>query len=182
MSQRPCDLVLVKGAPGVGKSTAARLLARQFPKGALIEVDTLRGMVIEVNWKDQAEHRSVLRMAAHLATDFLRAGFSPVVLVDTFSGDKLAGFLDVFRPENPDARVFVATLHASEAVLQHRVLHREVGGFRDLAICLRINREVVRDAAPFETLIDTTERSPNEVAETIVAGMSVPAAPTGPVR
>lgn len=182
MSQRPCDLVLVKGAPGVGKSTAARLLARQFPKGVLIEVDTLRGMVIEVNWKDQAEHRSVLRMAAHLATDFLRAGFSPVVLVDTFSGDKLAGFLDVFRPENPDARV-VATLHASEAAPRNiGCFIEKVGGFRDLAICLRINREVVRDAAPFETLIDTTERSPNEVAETIVAGMSVPAAPTGPVR
>lgn len=159
---------MIKGAPGVGKSTAARLVSRQFPAGALIEVDTLRRMVIDVNWKDQAEHRGVLDLSARLAADFLRARFSPVILVDTFSGDKVHGFLTAFLSERPQGRAFVAVLHASDDILKQRVEHREADGFRDMTICARINHEVVLDVSPFETLIDTSARSPSEVARAIL--------------
>jgi broad-specificity NMP kinase len=158
---------LIKGAPGVGKSAAARLLAKQFPTSALVEVDKLRGMVMDVNWKDQAVHRSILDLSARLAADFLRKGFSPVILVDTFSGDKVHGFLASFRSACPQGRVFVAVLHASEDILRQRVLNREAGGFRDMTTCGRINQEVVCDASPFETLIDTSARSPAEVAREV---------------
>lgn len=162
------DLILLKGAPGVGKSTTAKLLARHFPSGVRIEVDTLRGMVIDVDWTDQAEHRSLLTLSAQLAAGFLRAGFAPVVLIDTFSGDKIDGFLAAFRSECPQSRACVTVLHASDGLLRERVLNRDEDGFRDIDIALRINHESVRDARPFELLLDTSNLSPGDVAGAIL--------------
>lgn len=163
------ELILLKGAPGVGKSTAARLLASQFASGVRIEVDDLRKMVVAVRWTDQAEHRNVLLLSAQLAAGFLRSGFAPVILVDMFSGDKIDLFLARFRADCPQARPFVAALHATTAVLRDRVLNREEGGFRDLEISMRLNEEVASDLRPFERLIETSALSPAEVAELIVA-------------
>lgn len=163
------DLILLKGAPGVGKSTAAKLLAGHFPSGVRVEVDALRQMVIGVNWKDQVDHRRILTLSAQLAAGFLRSGFAPVILIDTFSGDKINGFLSAFRAECPQSRVFIGVLYASDEVLRQRVIGREADGFRDIPITLRTNLESVRDAQPFETLIDTNNLSPIDVANAISA-------------
>lgn len=171
MNSATPDLILLKGAPGVGKSTVAKVLAHHFASGVRIEVDTLRGMVIGVNWTDQVEHRIVLGLAARLAVGFLHTRMTPVILVDTFSGDKIHGFLDAFRSECPECRVFVAVMHASEDVLRQRILGREADGFRDIPIATRTNRESVCDARSFETLIDTSRLSPEEVAHIILTAM-----------
>lgn len=171
------DLILLKGAPGVGKSTAAKALALHLPSGVRIEVDNLRSMVNTVKWTDQSEHRAVLTLGAKLAAGFLRAGFGPVIVVDTFSGDKVDGFLGAFRAEFPQGQVCVNVLHASDAVLRTRVLGRDADGFRDLTIACQINQEVVRDARPFETMIDTSGITPSEVAHTIFTAMHAASAP-----
>ncbi|MCA9289444.1 MAG: AAA family ATPase [Phycisphaerales bacterium] len=162
------DLILLKGAPGVGKSTTAKLLAQHLPSGVRVEVDTLRQMVVSVDWTNQAEHRSLLALSAQLAAGFLRTGFAPVILVDTFSGDKIDGFLDAFRSESPLSRVLVAVLHASEGVLRGRVRNRDADGFSNIDIALRINQEVVRDVRPFEMLLDSSDLAPADVAATIL--------------
>jgi predicted kinase len=167
------DLILLKGAPGVGKSTAAKLLARHFMSGVRIEVDTLRGMVIDVKWTNQAEHQNLLTLAAQLAAGFLRLGFAPVILIDTFSGDKMDCFLAAFRSECPQGRVFVALLHASDSVLRQRLLNRETEAFRDMTISMRINQESVHDARPFEMLIDTSNLPPTDVAQAILAAIAI---------
>ena len=172
------DLILLKGAPGVGKSTAAKIIASHFPSGVRIEVDTLRQMVISVNWKNQAEHRSLLTLSAQLAVGFLRSGFAPVILIDTFNGDKRDGFLAAVRSECPQSRVFEAVLHASEAVLRQRVLNRDSEAFRDITIAMRINHELVRDARPSDLLIDTSSLSPTDVANAILRLAGDPAAGT----
>ena len=167
----PADLILLKGAPGVGKSSAARELAGLLASGVRVEVDELRRMVVAVNWTDQTEHRKLLELGAQLAAGYIRLGFAPVILVDTFSGDKIDGFLESFRKFTTEGRIFVAVLHAPDDVLRSRVEAREEGGFRDLAISTRLNLEAVRDARPFEGLIDTNARSPTEVAKAILAAM-----------
>ncbi|MFO0833342.1 MAG: AAA family ATPase [Phycisphaerales bacterium] len=162
------DLILLKGAPGVGKSTAAKLLAQHFPSGVRIEVDTLRQMVISVDWTNQAEHRKLLTLSAQLATGFLRSGFSPVILVDTFSGDKIDGFLTEFHAQCPSKRACAIVLHAAEDVLRERLSNREAGGFRDIDISMRINSEAVRDARPSERVLDTSSLSPTDVMGAIL--------------
>jgi broad-specificity NMP kinase len=175
MSTASPDLILLKGAPGVGKSTAAKLLAHQFPSGVRVEVDTLRQMVIAVDWTNQAEHRKLLTLSAQLAAGFLRSGFSPVILVDTFSGDKIDGFLTEFHAQCPSKRVCVVVLHAADDVLRERVSNREEGAFRDIGISMRINHESVRDARPHELVLDTSTLSPAEVMGAILRITSGPA-------
>ena len=168
MSASLPDLILLKGAPGVGKSTTAKLLAQHLPSGVRVEVDTLRQMVVSVNWTNQAEHLSLLALSAQLAAGFIRTGFAPVILVDTFSGDKIDGFLDAFRSGSPLSRVLVAVLHASEGVLRERVRNRDADGFSNIDIALRINQEVVRDVRPFELLLDSSDLAPADVAATVL--------------
>ncbi|MBX3316382.1 MAG: AAA family ATPase [Phycisphaeraceae bacterium] len=168
MKTPSADLILLKGAPGVGKSTTAKLLAPHFPSGVRIEVDALRQMVTFVDWTNQAEHRSLLKLSAKLAAGFIHSGQSPVILVDTFSGDKIDGFLATFREESPQSRVFVAVLHASDEVLRQRITDRDGDAFRDIPIAMRINHESIVGAQPFETLIDTTSLVPTGVADAIL--------------
>jgi len=87
MSQAP-DVIIIRGAPGVGKSELGKALARHFSLGAKVEVDALRKMVNGVKWTDQAEHIKLLGLAAGTVAEFARLGFRPVIVVDTFSGDK----------------------------------------------------------------------------------------------
>lgn len=171
MKTPSADLILLKGAPGVGKSTTAKLLARHFPSGVRIEVDALRQMVTFVDWTNQAEHRNLLKLSAKLAAGFIHSGQSPVILVDTFSGDKIDGFFATFREESPQSSVFVAVLHASDEVLRQRMTDREGETFRDISIATRINHDSVAGAQPFETLIDTTSLAPTRVADAILAAI-----------
>jgi len=129
-------------------------------------------MVTSVDWTNQAEHRAVLALGARLAAGFLRSGFAPVILVDTFSGDKLNGFLAAFQEEYPQGRVCVTVLHASESVLRDRVLNREGDGFRDVQVSTRLNNDAIRDLRPFEHVINTSGYSPAEVAMTILATLA----------
>ncbi|MBX9719657.1 MAG: AAA family ATPase [Microbacteriaceae bacterium] len=176
MSGVPPDLVLLKGAPGVGKTTAAKLLAGYLPSGARVEVDTLRQMVISVDWTNQAEHRCLLAISARLAAGFLNAGIAPVIVVDTFSGGKVDGFLSELYAHRPAVRVCAVTLYASEAALRKRILHREPGGFRNATIACRINRESKRHSHAFEHVLDTTAMTPEGVCRAILRLADFPAA------
>ena len=92
MSGSKADVLLVRGAPGVGKTTACRKLRKLIPEGAVIEVDALRGMIAGVRWVDTEHHLVALDHALLLIRAFLEKGFRPVVLVDTFSRGKLQRF------------------------------------------------------------------------------------------
>jgi chloramphenicol 3-O-phosphotransferase len=166
------NLILLKGAPGVGKSSTARWLAKHFPSGVRIEVDDLRNMVMRVQWTNQLEHRKVLGLSARLAAGFITEGFGPVVLIDTFSGDKLRQFLSTLRDNSPEVYPFVAGLYASDDVLRRRIENREPGGFRDLEVSSRINREVVADESSIDILIDTSLLTPEDVASAVITALA----------
>lgn len=69
------DVIIIRGAPGSGKSTLAKLLATHFPNGARVEVDSLRGMVISVDWTNQTEHKNILSLAINVVRDFHALGY-----------------------------------------------------------------------------------------------------------
>lgn len=163
----PPDIVVLRGAPGVGKSSAAKCLASLFPGGARVEVDLLRTMIISVDWKNQEEHIRMLDAAAGFTNDLAGFGFRPVIVVDTFSGDKLTRFLDVLRGLNAARTVRAFALHAQDEVLRSRLALRPADEFKDFAIGDKLNRDVLRVRYPGELLIDTTSRPPEGVATMI---------------
>lgn len=157
---------VLRGAPGVGKSTVARCLKASLPRSAVIEVDALRGMRAAVRWTDRACQELGLREAARLAEAFHAAGDWPVVIVDTC----LEGRLDLLVGSLA-AEPLIITLWAGDEVLLSRAKHRD-GGFGDERVILEMN--AAARASVGDSAIDTTSASATEVADAILlrAGMS----------
>lgn len=164
----PPDVIIIRGAPGSGKSELGKALAKHYPQGARVEVDALRKMVISVNWTNQAEHIKLLGLAAGTTAEFVRLGFRPVVVIDTFSGDKVDGFLDRLSQTCPALNIRLYALYISEEVLAQRLASRPDGLFKDLAIATKLNADVLRIRRPEEFQIDGSELTPNQLAASLV--------------
>ena len=161
------DVVLIRGAPGAGKSQVAKCLSSYFPRGAKVEVDSLRGMVISVDWTNQQEHINLLQVAAGVTRDFLRFGFRPVIVVDTFSGDKINRFVATLRQLEGSPSIGIFGLYASANVLRARLQKRPPGDFKDFEISKKLNDDVLRIKNPEEHQIDTSGLSPMQTAEEV---------------
>jgi tRNA uridine 5-carbamoylmethylation protein Kti12 len=167
MRKHAVDLLLVRGAPGVGKSTAVRTLRKHIGSGAVVEVDHVRGMIADVRWVDTAHHLAALGVTRGIIHSFLSRGFRPVIVVDTFSGGKLRQFVADLAEETY-VRYRVASLHAAADTLLARVAGRPTNEYREPDVSLLLNDEVLRNRHPREELIDTTHLSPGDVAKLLL--------------
>ncbi|KAF0176896.1 MAG: hypothetical protein FD161_2840 [Limisphaerales bacterium] len=166
------DIIIIRGAPGVGKSQAAKCLESFFPDGVKIEVDILRKFVISVDWKNQQEHKNLLSVAARLAREYRTLGFAPVIVVDTFSGDKVNGFLEVLRDMGGDLKIRQFALYVSEEVLKERLGRRSSDEFKDLAISQKLNADVLKGLPDGACRIDTSQLTPKGTAEKMASLLS----------
>jgi hypothetical protein len=159
MSAPVAEVLLVRGAPGVGKSSAVRAARKLLPDGAIVEVDDLRGMIAAVRWSDRLHHELALAHAALLVNSFLAKGFTPVLIVDTFS----RGLADPFartlgRPYR------IASLVADADTLRQRIEGRPANQFRDHDVSLALNAQTRHDRFEHDVLVDTTGLRADEVA------------------
>lgn len=168
MSASRVDVIIIRGAPGVGKSQVAKVLAGRFPKGAKVEVDALRKMVNSVRWTDQDEHIKLLGLAARVTSEFARMGFRPVIVVDTFSGDKVNGFLHTLKQHDAQFHVALFGLTAAAEILAQRLNGRPQDQFKDFEIARQLNADVVKIRRPEEVQVDTSALSPEQTADRII--------------
>ena len=166
------DIIILKGAPASGKSQTAKSLTLFFPKGVKIEVDILRQMVISVDWKNQAEHINLLQVAARLAYDFHKLNFKPVIVVDTFSGDKIKNFIATLKQLDASLCIKIFSLYVTEDVLKKRLEARPVGEFKDFGISKKLNEDVLKYRFDAEHQIDTSADLPAQTAEMIYREIS----------
>lgn len=171
MSVSTPDVIILRGAPGVGKSTLAKELSKHFPKGVRLEVDTLRSMVISVDWTNRQEHKVLLQVAARLTCQFLELGFKPVIVVDTFSGDKVKAFLKAIVTTEHTPLVKTYALHTSPDVLSMRLAARRAGLFRDIDVSKKLNSDVLKISRPADTLLDTSVLAARQIAELILESL-----------
>jgi len=132
-----------------------------------VEVDVLRKMVISVDWKNQQEHINLLQVAARLTHQFINIGFSPVIVVDTFSGDKIDRFIDTLRELDASFETKLFGLYVSDEVLRTRLEARSWDEFKDFVISKKLNEDVLKIKHASEFQIDTTGRSPAQTAEVV---------------
>jgi hypothetical protein len=165
MLQEQVDIVILRGAPASGKSQSGKSLATFFPKGVKIEIDSLRNMVISPDWKNQNEHINILNLSIKVVAEFLLLGFKPIIVVDTFSGDKMDKYLEELRQIDRGLSIKIFGLHVSEEELVKRIESRESWEFRDVDICLRLNGDTVKFKYSSEYQINTTGLLPLETAK-----------------
>jgi len=137
-----------------------------------IEVDNVRQMVVSVDWKNQAEHINLLQVSARLAHDFLKLDFKPVIVVDTFSGDKIKNFMVDLNQLDASLRIKIFSLHANEEVLKTRLELRPAGEFKDFGISKKLNDDVVKFKLDAEHLIDTSCLLPAQTASLMYQEMA----------
>ena len=107
---------------------------------------------------------ALLGLAAGTVAEFWRLGFRPVIVIDTFSGDKVDGFLERLRQSSPALVIQLYALHLSEEVLTKRLASRPDGVFKDLAIAKKLNADVLKIRRPEEIQIDGAALTPAEHA------------------
>jgi Cdc6-like AAA superfamily ATPase len=161
------DVIIIRGAPGSGKSQTAKSLSQFFPKGIRLEVDTIRQMVISVDWTNQQEHINMLQISTSLVDNFLKLGFSPVIVIDTFSGDKINRYLDILQEIDGSAAIKVFGLFTTDDELKRRLELRPKDQFKDFPICKKLNDDVLQIKCANEYQINTTGRSAMETAQII---------------
>lgn len=167
MKREKSDVIIIRGAPGTGKSQTAKCLAGFFPSGIRMEIDNLRSMVISVAWTNQTEHINILHLSTKVVYDFIHLEFCPVIVVDTFSGNKVLQYLDDLHQLDKNLVISVFTLYATEEELKNRIESRSKEEFKDLNICNQINEEVQKIKYDFEFRINTTGLIAMETAEMI---------------
>ncbi|MBL0911199.1 MAG: AAA family ATPase [Bacteroidia bacterium] len=161
------DIIVIRGAPGTGKSQTSKNLALLFPKGVRMEVDTIRQMVISVDWENQQEHIHMLQASAKLGLEFLNLGCRPVIIVDTFSGDKINRFLETLYEHNKHLQIKIFALYTTDDELKRRLGLRTNGEFKNYTICKKLNDDVLRWKHESEFQINTTGLLPKQTAEKV---------------
>ncbi len=167
MQFKKVDIIILRGCPASGKSQTAKNLAPFFPKGVRLEVDNLRNMVISVNWTNQQEHINLLQLSAGLVHDFLKLNFSPIIVVDTFSGDKINKYLETLYGFDKDLSIKIFGLFTTDAELKRRLDLRTNTEFKDFSICKQLNDDVQRWKHKTEYQIDTSGLLSAQTAEKI---------------
>lgn len=116
-------ICLITGPAGVGKSTIAKLLAKEFAKTAKIDVDYIRKMIIHgyvMPFRDNKTTREQLLLsrknACSLARNFVQSGFS--VFIDDVITKKSS--LDFYLKNLTGYKVLVFLLFCNKNVLQKR--------------------------------------------------------------
>jgi predicted kinase len=140
-------LVLINGAPGMGKSTLARRYAEDHPLTLVLDIDQVRGML--GRWLDSPAEAGVLarRMAVEMADVHLRSGHDVVVpqflgrvtfvqLLEQLCGRVGATFTEVaLLSSREDARDRFTGRTESSPSAQHReaaLLVEQSGGLDEL--------------------------------------------------
>lgn len=176
-------IFLVAGAPAVGKSKTARVLASHFQKSIHIPVDNIRDMVasglaLPGEWTELLveQLRLAREGAAHLARIYNKAGFA--VVIDDFwdPNGQLAEYNPLFR----EAIVHKILLYPSQRTAEERNLKRSgagdiseyiAGGIREVYEHLRT--EAVNLERRGWLILDSSEWTVEQTAQAVLRGVSL---------
>lgn len=163
MNTEKYDIILVRGAPAIGKSSLGRRLRKEFTKGVVVEVDTVRAMINSVKWVQKEEHMNALRATEKLCKSYYSDGYKPIIVIDTFNPSKLDYFVDLFKDKN----IIVVSLYANNATLKYRLDNREKG-FKDWEMTKILNDEVGKYRHPKEIMLDTSKLDKEKVLKSFL--------------
>lgn len=147
------DLLLVRGAPGIGKSTIGSLFRRFAHGGVVIDIDDVRRMTNDelFLYGENEHYRNAIVVVQGMVESYLVAGYSPVIVIDVFC----ANILNLFRAKIYPGPAISATLYAQNSVLLGRMRDR-IKGYINLEVAERVNCHMLDTREMTDIWIDTT--------------------------
>lgn len=153
----------------MGKSTLIKLLKKKYENGVTVEVDTIRGMINNVKWINKDEHIHSLNATLALSREYLKAGYSPIIIVDTLGKSRMKQFtimLNQTTIKGRPVKYYTISLYCKDDLLVKRITNRP-DGFKDIIASRIINNEMSKSEFPPELLIDTSNLTPKQVLEVV---------------
>ena len=156
-------LIIINGPAGVGKTTVARKLANFGENSACIHGDDFKGYIIKRNLNAVATGLGY-KNGATVSSNFINGGYDLVIFEYVFENDvHLPKYLNNLDADCP---VFLVTLWADQNTVVKREAQRQE---RE-----RLGARVLECYSAMQTaldklglVIDTTNKSPDEVAEEV---------------
>ncbi|MBU0550605.1 ATP-binding protein [Myxococcota bacterium] len=160
MTRHVPEIVLLRGASGVGKSTLSDLLKASGVVAAVVEVDSIRHMLAGISWSSPTQHWSTLEGALALTGAFVKRGLWPVLVVDALDNPalpKVRGCLS-------EHQVAFVALWCDADELTSRLTGR-AKAYSEGDISQYVNANIGAREFAFEVVLDTTAQAPSETAE-----------------
>jgi broad-specificity NMP kinase len=164
------DLIIIHGAPGVGKTTIGRILKRKM-NGVLLDLDWIRSKHLDDAWTNcsPVEEEMSYRILLRTIGEYISHGYKDILL-NTSDIVRLMSHDAFFR--SIDYRII--TLTAADGELSRRVVDpKRDSGWRNAKGSVARNKVIVdRPMLPHEVRIDTTDLSPDSTALEIISIMN----------
>lgn len=158
------DLIIIRGAPGVGKSSVGILLSQYYKDGVTIEIDEVRRMINSVTWTNTREHLNAIEATKALVISFLQSKYAPVIVIDTLSHGTIKMIIDNI-PFKTTCKTI--SLIATDEKIRERIIKRNAG-FIDCETSFKVNTAIINEALENDLLIDTTNLTATEIFEKII--------------
>jgi predicted kinase len=166
------DLIVLGGAPGVGKSTLMGRLRAHFQYPPTIEFSDVRNLYLDRDWARASpdEEQMAFDILLYALKKILEKRVTPVLLTD-FKDERLLTLQAAFG----EYRYRIVTLFMDDdEIVKERVIARN-DGFKDHAAAMRWNATIrLRPALPCEDKIKVDQLSEREVFELCLATLGLP--------
>jgi hypothetical protein len=157
----PYDLIIIGGAPGVGKSTLMQRLCHYLDMPPRLEFSTIREIHLDYEWKRESPEEEAMsfEILQQIIPIYMQHGRTPLLLTD-FKDERLASFESAFK----DFRYMILTLYTSEGEEIKQRVGARTSGFRDIESAIYWNRRIeTRPDYAYEHRMDIQGLSPDQV-------------------
>lgn len=153
------DIIFLRGAPGVGKSTFSRNLKPFLFKGVTIEVGPILKMINAFQDGNSMQYSGTLDILNKMIKLYLKLGYKPIVVVGPM---KAARMKNHFIKKMKGFRLLIISFYASENDLYVRIDGRK-NGFRNKKVAKKVNIDIQKNRLSNEWVVDTSGKNESEV-------------------
>jgi len=152
------EILIIRGAPGVGKSSVGKLLTQHLKNGVTIEIDEVRRMINSVSWTNTKEHLNAIEATSALVISYLKLQYNPIIVIDTLSQGTIKIITDKI-PQKTTCKII--SLIATEEKIKERIAKRNEG-FMDYETSFKVNSSLINEYLENNFIIDTSDLSIEE--------------------
>ncbi len=160
-----CDLIVIAGAPGSGKTTVADLLHSTL-KSPYIDFGYIREFHLDRDWKDESprEEQMSFENLVYILKNYIRYGYKNIIVTD-LKDFRVQQIPELFA----DYSYLIATMVIkSDDELALRIRNRD-DGWRDVPRALAWNKQIQeRPLLVGEHKIDNTHNEPKRTLDVIL--------------